>query len=110
MGKTKKNIKHFRIRVLVFSVLVCAWLFPTNVGIAASASSNMKVTLTVEDSIGVIYGRDALNSDGNQAGQVITEFVTRTGSSQLIGDAISGSDNDKNDSGESRVVVTVSNL
>jgi len=107
MGKTKRNKQYFRIRILVFSVLVCAWLLPTSVGIAASTSSNMKVTLMVEDSVGVNYGSAVLDSNGNQAGQVITEFVSRTASSRLTEDVVSG---ENKDTGESELVITVTNL
>jgi len=140
MDKTNRNKQIFRIRILAFAVLVCAWLLPTSVGIASSASSKMKISLTVVDAVGVNYGRSALQLvSGNQIGQVTTEFVTRTASSRLAGgmvvdevrgpeataehrvpfgpgtetgpgDAVSSGDHDDYDTGESEVVVTVSNL
>ncbi|MDO8736206.1 MAG: hypothetical protein Q7K29_03885 [Thermoleophilia bacterium] len=62
MDKTKNNKKVFRIRFLALAVIVCAWLLPTSAGIASTESGNMKVSLTVEDAIGVNYGRYALSS------------------------------------------------
>lgn len=135
---SRRKLK-IRIVILALAVLICAWLLPAGVGIASSAASSMKVTLTVEDAVGVDYGRSALDSSPvARAGQVITEFVTRTASSRLAGrmavdeargphadengvpfgpgtdtgpgDAVSGGDHDGIYSGESEVVVTVSSL
>lgn len=139
MDTASREKQNFRMIILALAVLVCAWLLPTGVGIAASASSRMKVTLTVEDAVGVNYGRSALESGSvGRADQVITEFVTRTASSRLAGgmavdeardpqadengvpfgsgtdtgpgDAVSGGVLDRSESMESVVVVTVSSL
>lgn len=138
MDTVNREKQNFRMIILALAVLVCAWLLPTGVGIAASASSSMKVTLVVEDAVGVNYGRSALDSGSvGRAGQVITKFVTRTASSRLAGmavdeardpqvddsgvpfgsgtdtgpdDAVSGGVLDRSESMESEVVVTVSSL
>lgn len=139
MDTASSGKQNLRIIILALAVLVCAWLLPTGVGIAASAASSMKVTLTVEDAVGVNYGRSALDSGSvGRPDQVITEFVTRTASSRLAvgtvvdeargpqadengvpfgsgtdtgpGDAVSGGEYDDSSSSERVVVVTVSSL
>jgi hypothetical protein len=111
MDTTSSRKQLFRIRMLALAVLVCAWLFPTSVGIASSNSDNLKVTLTVEDAVGVYFGRSALESAStSETDQVITEFVTRGASSGLaVGLALDAVHEDQI-AGESEFVVTVSNL
>ncbi|MHB8792206.1 MAG: hypothetical protein ACYC6O_02535 [Thermoleophilia bacterium] len=108
MDTTSGRKQIFRIRFLAFAVLVCAWLLPTSVGIASSASGNTKVTLAVEDAVGVNYGTSALDSGlVSGAGQVTTEVVTRTASSRLNGGMAT---EETRGLEESMVVVTVSSL
>lgn len=106
---TTSSRKHiFGIRILTVTLLVCAWLLPTSVGIASSASGNTKVTLAVEDAVGVNYGASALDSGSvSGAGQVTTEVVTRMASSRLNGGMATV---EARGMEESVVVVTVSSL
>lgn len=68
----------------------------------------MKVTLAVEDAVGVNYGTSALDSGSvSGVGQVSTEFVTRTASSRLSGGMAT---EEARGLEESMVVVTVSSL
>ncbi|MHB1325116.1 MAG: hypothetical protein ACYC0L_02750 [Thermoleophilia bacterium] len=81
---TKKQF--FRIRVLAFAIFVCAWLLPTCAGVAASASSKVKVSVAVVDAVGINVGKSVLDTASeNPSCQIIKEFVTQTGSSRLSG-------------------------
>jgi hypothetical protein len=75
MGNSKRNKQFVTIRVLIFVALVCAWLLPESVIIAAS--SHTQVSLSVVDTVGVNVGSSALEMDsGNLNGQEIIKSVT----------------------------------
>ncbi len=104
MDKSSNNRHFCRIWLLASAMIACAWLLPAY-SLAASAASTTRVTVTVEDAIGVEYGKPALDSaSGKERGQVTTEFITRTG-------AATGSErNDGANNPVTEILVTVSNL
>lgn len=139
MGNSKRNKQTLRIRGLAVLLIACAWLLPTSVGIAAPGSSQMKISVTVSDAVGVNIGRSALDMvSGSRSGQVITKFVTQTLMSQLpgglllkdvsdpgviangvpfghggnsgLGGVVLGSEDPEPDHLESEIIVTVINL
>ncbi len=60
MGNRIKNKQVFRIRVLLFSVFVCAWMLSASIGMALSASDHVRVSVSVMDAVGVHIGTSAL--------------------------------------------------
>jgi len=69
MDETMNKQSH-RIWLLVLALLVSAWLLPTTAALASTSastttnSSKMRVTLTVEDAVGVDFGSTAVDSTG----------------------------------------------
>jgi len=69
MDETKNKQRH-RIWFLILAFLVSAWLLPTTAALASTSastpanSSKMRVTLTVEDAVGVDFGSTAVDSTG----------------------------------------------
>lgn len=75
---TAKAIKHgLRLTVLAVILVACAWLIPSQLGLAASSHDNFDVHVMVLDSVGSRIGNPALSDAALDANQAITHDVSR---------------------------------
>ncbi len=61
MDKSSKNKHAFTIKLLAFVVIACAWLIPASPALSAHTSGDVKVSLSVTNSVGVDFGRSAMD-------------------------------------------------
>jgi len=72
------------IILLIVTAFTCAWLLPSDEGIASEPTGSFKVRITVIDSLGASVGMAALDTvSTGKLGSAVTKFVTQTASSRL---------------------------
>jgi hypothetical protein len=83
MGREIKENSSARYWFLLAAVIACAWLLPSTAG-AASSGDDVRVKLTVMDSVGVNVGPSALAMEsGPRTGQV-TKIYSRGAASPFM--------------------------
>ena len=94
---------------VVTLALICIWL-PAGAGTTALASSQVKVSVSVLDSVGVNFGKSALwTASRDKAGQAVTRLVNQAVGIPLA-DSFSLAGSSQNSQPPAEIVVTVVNL
>lgn len=78
MDKSRKNKHAFTVKLLAFVVIACAWLIPACVALSAQPSGDIKVSLSVTNSVGVDIGWSAMDvSSESKVNKGITKIISK---------------------------------